>query len=496
MKAVGTEELPLGYTVRAPLGQDRLGRSLLCQDDGAGLQGVLRVMDAAPREGRARVEAETELAAAAAASRHPCAVPIEAVWFDERAGLCLRQRHYAGGSAQALLDAGAVWETDDAVVLGIRAAAALAYSHRIGVLHLDVRPHNLFADDAGNWSLANGGVAAALNGAALAFDSRYAARELMGWEQPGPAADVYGLGATLGALLSTPPPALAALLDRMTAADPSARPPLAEVDRVLRNVVSRAAMARLPAPEGPAATALVPLPVRQLATVVPQTGGDERNRRGRLIAAVVTVAAVFVAAATLTVATLDGDDESPSDADGQTVSDATALADTTSDDATAPEAGAPDAPGKGVASVANDGAERPEEAAKSTRPATQAASKPVSPSALGPASFTGPSPGEHQPTGIAFEIRPNGNVIRWTRPVLHQGLVGYLVVLTSRDRKVQARQFVPPRQLLAVFGSPPLNDGSCVSVGALYDNGKTVTVAANKKPNCDVIRAQFAKKRR
>ena len=128
----GAGTAPAGYTLRRVLGHGRLGLLLLCGDDATGRDVAVRILDAQPPDAASRAVLESELAAASAASRHPCAVPSDAVWVDPRAGVCLRQQLRAGPSAQALLDAGATWETDDVLVLGVRAVASLTHSHRRG----------------------------------------------------------------------------------------------------------------------------------------------------------------------------------------------------------------------------------------------------------------------------------------------------------------------------------------------------------------------------
>lgn len=493
---------PRGYTVLAELGHGRLGRVLLCRDDGSGREVVVRVLDGWARDEGHRGVLQSELSAVAAASRQACAVPIESTWFDEPAGMCLRQQYFPGGSAQALLDAGSEWAVDDALVAGIRAAAALAHAHRHGVLHLDVRPQNLLADADGNWSLADGGLARAVTGRVLAADPRHAPRELLGWEEPGTATDVYGLGSTLGALLAAPPdphrpgqvelrpglpPALLALLNRMTAADPSARPPLAEVDRVLRAQLGRGSTSRTPAAATFDPPAAVPLPVRQFGAVAPpMVDTGLRDRKKRVFAVAAAIAVAFVAAAGVTVATLE--DDKPAQAAGEV---------SPSGDAGTPEAEQGSGPATDAAVPVTQPEPQADPSADEATSPEAAAPEPAKPKAALPATKLVPAPVTKNVAGhlvgdVLVSVRPTGYMISWAEPTIYKDVAGYLVVLTTPKNVVIARQFAAPGQTLAVFTSPPLARNSCIRISTLVDTGEEVRIARQPKRDCKSISRAFA----
>ena len=124
---------------------------------------------------------------------------------------------------------------DDVAGLGISAAQALAYAHRCGVIHQDVKPANLLVDKDGHLHLADFGIAALLQGADHVASSggthRYMAPEMQnGRGIASPASDQYALGVTLselaqGAKDNRVPSDLAAIFKKMTAPEPSARYP-------------------------------------------------------------------------------------------------------------------------------------------------------------------------------------------------------------------------------------------------------------------------------
>ena len=122
---------------------------------------------------------------------------------------------------------------DDVAILGLSAAQALAYAHRCGVIHQDVKPANLLVDGDGNLHLADFGIAALLQGADHVSSSggtrRYMAPEMQdGRGIASPASDQYALGVTLtelahGAKDNHIPSELTAIFNKMTAPEPDAR---------------------------------------------------------------------------------------------------------------------------------------------------------------------------------------------------------------------------------------------------------------------------------
>ena len=125
--------------------------------------------------------------------------------------------------------------TDDVAILGLSAAQALAYAHRCGVIHQDVKPANLLVDGDGNLHLADFGIAALLQGTDYVASSggtlRFMAPEMQnGRGIASPASDQYALGVTLtelaqGAKDNRIPSDLTAIFNKMTAPEPDARYP-------------------------------------------------------------------------------------------------------------------------------------------------------------------------------------------------------------------------------------------------------------------------------
>ena len=150
-------------------------------------------------------------ALAAARLVHPNVVQVFDFGLDDVSG-----RHYIvmevvrGRSGAEILREQGRLTVADAVDLVTQACAGLAYAHRHGVVHRDVKPGNLLRSDDGVVKLADFGIAKALSagessitqaGSVLGTASYLAPEQARG-EDAGPRADVYALGVVSYQLLS------------------------------------------------------------------------------------------------------------------------------------------------------------------------------------------------------------------------------------------------------------------------------------------------------
>ncbi|MGH8966385.1 MAG: serine/threonine-protein kinase, partial [Actinomycetes bacterium] len=96
---------------------------------------------------------------------------------------------------------------EEVLRLGVKTAGALETAHRAGILHRDVKPANILITDYGEPALTDFGIAHITDGFETATGTvtgspAFTAPEVLGGDPPTPAADVYGLGATLFAALT------------------------------------------------------------------------------------------------------------------------------------------------------------------------------------------------------------------------------------------------------------------------------------------------------
>ncbi len=125
-------------------------------------------------------------------------------WGEENDEPYLVLEYLAGGSLRQVYDTGALFTPQQAVHVGLEAAAGLDYAHRRGLIHRDIKPANLLFDADRRLRIADFGLARALAEAAwtepdgaILGTARYAAPELVeGWVLDGKA-DVYALALVL-----------------------------------------------------------------------------------------------------------------------------------------------------------------------------------------------------------------------------------------------------------------------------------------------------------
>ncbi|WP_461118646.1 serine/threonine-protein kinase [Saccharothrix stipae] len=146
----------------------------------------------------------------AARLRHPNAVTVHDVVEDD--GRPVLVMEYLDARTLADLIARGPLPAEQVMRIGAQVAGALAAAHAAGVVHRDVKPGNILLTDDGTAKITDFGIARAVGDVTvtktglLAGTPAFLSPEVARGGEPGPASDVFALGATLYAAVEGRPP--------------------------------------------------------------------------------------------------------------------------------------------------------------------------------------------------------------------------------------------------------------------------------------------------
>ncbi|MFG2648248.1 serine/threonine-protein kinase [Streptomyces sp. NPDC048436] len=360
------------YRVVAQLGRGGMGVVWRAVDEVLGREVAVKELrtytDAAgPELADLRVRMQRE-ARAAARVRHPGVIAVHDVAEVDGRPLIVMEL-VEGPSLDDVLRERGTLDPREAAAIGAKVMEALAAAHRAGVLHRDVKPGNILLEAGGRVVLTDFGIATMddpgdgsathlTRSGELVGSLDYLAPERAQGQDPGPASDVWALGATLyaavegaspfrrtstwstlTAIVTDPLPEprragpLIPVLRQLMDKDPQSRPDAHQAALLLADVAGGEVTAapRQPAPRprettersipsgpppgfGPPLAAVSPqaAPVAAPAATAPPA---RRPRRGRARLAAVAVV-VVLAAAGVTVTLLNDKEGSGSQAQG------------------------------------------------------------------------------------------------------------------------------------------------------------------------------------
>jgi serine/threonine-protein kinase len=147
-------------------------------------------------------------ARAAANLSHPNIVTVHDFGFDN-GQLFIVMEHIPGRDLKTILHTRGRYSVEEAIPLIVQACAGIGYAHRAGLVHCDVKPHNMIVTPDGRLKVTDFGIARALS--TIMPDERadvvwgspqYFSPEQAVGEAPSPSSDVYSLGVVLYEVLT------------------------------------------------------------------------------------------------------------------------------------------------------------------------------------------------------------------------------------------------------------------------------------------------------
>jgi serine/threonine-protein kinase PknK len=243
-----------GYSNLAVIGRGATATVYRATQDGFDRQVAVKVINVDVSDRRAQRRFQRERSLNGRLSDHPNVVTVlDSGFVNDRYPYLVTELFDQGSLADRLTRSGPL-DLAAALHIGVRIAGALESAHRLGVLHRDVKPHNILLSRFGEPALADFGIAALLemgHSVTAALTPVHAAPEVLEGVEAGPTADVYSLASTLYTLLAgTPPfagPAGEGMLSQMLRITTAEVPPMPRPD-VPAMVVDclRAALAKAP----------------------------------------------------------------------------------------------------------------------------------------------------------------------------------------------------------------------------------------------------------
>lgn len=198
-------------------------------------------------------------ARAAANLSHPNIVTVHDFGLTDNV-LFIVMEYVPGRDMKSILRQRGRFSIEETISLMVQACAGIGYAHRAGLVHCDVKPHNMLVTPDKRLKVTDFGIARAL--ATITPGTRtdmvwgspqYFSPEQAAGEVPSPASDVYSLGVVLYELLTGTPPFTASTADEMARLHITARPlPISEyipdipapLEEIVRKVLSKEPSAR------------------------------------------------------------------------------------------------------------------------------------------------------------------------------------------------------------------------------------------------------------
>jgi eukaryotic-like serine/threonine-protein kinase len=237
------------YRLVAPLGEGGMARVYRARDLRLNREVAVKILhDDLTRDPGflTRFEREAQVVAGLA---HPNIVPVYDVGGEDGAPYIIME-YIRGRTLKETLDAGGPLSEERAVAMMLPILDALGYAHRQGLIHRDVKPHNILLTTDGTPRLADFGIAhlvdtSTTRTAAILGSAQYLSPEQSRGEEATERSDIYACGIVLYEMLAGRPPfeganALAVANRHLNAPPPSLAATAGPVTPELERTIGRA----------------------------------------------------------------------------------------------------------------------------------------------------------------------------------------------------------------------------------------------------------------
>jgi eukaryotic-like serine/threonine-protein kinase len=196
------------YRIVRPLGAGGMAEVYLAHDNVLERDVALKVMSGRYADDEEFVERFKREAQSAAVLSHPNIVSIYDRGESEEGTYYIAMEYLCGGTLKdRILKRGAL-PPRTAAAVALQIAEALRAAHEAGVVHRDIKPHNVLVTEAGNVKVGDFGIARAASSSTMTRTgsilgtAHYISPEQAMGEPVGPQSDLYSLGVVLYEMLT------------------------------------------------------------------------------------------------------------------------------------------------------------------------------------------------------------------------------------------------------------------------------------------------------
>ena len=196
------------YTLVDVLGGGGMAKVYLAHDNVLDRHVALKVLREEYADDEGFVERFRREAKNAASLTHPSIVQIYDQGRSEDGSYYIAMEHVPGGTLKERIAREGPLSPAEAVGIASQVAEALRVAHDRGIVHRDIKPHNVLLSTSGEAKVADFGIARAASSRTITETdlvlgtAAYMSPEQVGGERVGPASDLYSLGVVLYEMLT------------------------------------------------------------------------------------------------------------------------------------------------------------------------------------------------------------------------------------------------------------------------------------------------------